>query len=134
MNRSQILSNKYIIMRLLHITELQYSEIIEQLGYEYLRVYFADKDGNLDYFSIKLIHVLTHSKIFWIWWLFRWNDNDEKYLKQLEHKPELKSKHAYIDYHRLMFYPMPDYLLKKIINSKNEREWTLKKKIKLKYC
>lgn len=123
MNRSQILSNKYIIMRLLHITELQYSEIIEQLGYEYLRTYFADKDGNLDDFSLELIHVLTHSKTFWIWWLFRWNDNDEKYLKQVEHKPELKSKHAYIDYHRFMFYPMPDYLLKNIVITLNAKRY-----------
>jgi hypothetical protein len=45
MNRSRILSNKYIIMRILQINELQYSEIIEQLGHEYLRTYFADKDG-----------------------------------------------------------------------------------------
>jgi len=119
MNRNRILLNKYIIMRLLHITELQYSEIIEQLGYEYLQTYFADNDGNLDNYSIELIHVLTHSKTFWIWWLFRWNDNDEKYIRQTELRPELKSKNAYIDYHRLMFYPMPDYLLKNIVLTLN---------------
>lgn len=123
MNRSRILSNKYIIMRILQINELQYSEIIEQLGHEYLRTYFADKDGNLDDFSIELIDVLTHSKTFWIWWLFRWNDNDEKYIKEAELRLELKSKNAYIDYHRLMFYPLPDYLLKNIVLTLNTKRY-----------
>lgn len=121
MNRSLILSNKYLIMQLLRLSELQYSEIIEQLGYEYLRTYFSDKNGNIDDYSLALVYILAHSKTFWIWWLFRWNDNDEKYLKS-EHKP---CKNAYIDFHRSLFYPMPDSLFNSIVLKLKSEEYDI---------
>lgn len=125
MNRSLILSNKYLIMQLLRLSELQYSEIIEQLGYEYLRTYFSDKNGNIDDYSLALVYILTHSKTFWIWWLYRWDDNDSKYFKHLDLKPEYKTKEAYIKFHRSLFYPMPDYLLKSLVLKLKSEEYAI---------
>lgn len=125
MNRNEILTKKYLIIKILNINDLQYSLIIEQLGYEFLRQYFSDKEGNIDKFSLELITALTHSKTFWIWWLYRWDDNDSKYFKHLDLKPEYKTKEAYIKFHRSLFYPMPDYLLKSLVLKLKSEEYAI---------
>lgn len=64
--------NREVILRKLRITDLQYCEMVERGGYEWLRRYFSHVPDMID--------ICKYSAMFWKWWVNEWNLRDNRFL------------------------------------------------------
>lgn len=103
-DRSEILQYKQQLIKILDISELQYSEYLELFGYQYL----CEKYPNdIDEFKV--------SKLFWIWWLIVCNEKDKEFIQKYEYKliphhPE-KALKQWILIHKNLDIHIPDFIL-----------------------
>lgn len=102
-DRSEILQYKQKIIQILGISDLEYSEYIELLGYQYL----CEKYPN-DIDEMKL------SKFFWIWWLFICNEKDKEFVQKYEYKILKKDENIieqWIQIHKNTDINIPDFIM-----------------------
>lgn len=93
--------NTQFIIRKLNLTHLEYCEMVERSGYNWLNKYF--------FHAPEVIQASSYSQLFWKWWVNEWKIRDEQFVKHVRFcYPEVEQLLYYVDIHsihKLVIHP-----------------------------